>query len=326
MSRIRYLKPGFFSDEDLADCSPWARLLFAGLWGIADKNGRLEDRPRRIAAQVFPYDRGVDVEACLLELQEHGSLILRYEVDGERYICIPGWYKHQRPHWREAEGVIPGPCLDEEWSNNEPSLDEEWSNNGPNNAGQAAGNGNGNGNGGIRARAREDNVKDESRTQKAAGQIFDEIFWPSWPTGGVKKIARKRFIEAPAKERQRILTAEKHYAAAAEADVLFMTVRAENFIGGQKSYYEEWANGPPPSSGTWYKHGHKVSKPSIDPSIEVNLQPWQRYCLSWFDDHGWNVIWRKNMDEKEEQELRNAVLEGRLSRVDVIAGKHPCSQ
>jgi len=109
VSRIRYIKPGFFCDEDLADCSPWARLLFAGLWGIADKAGRLEDRPRRIAAAVFPYDRDVDVEECLRELCDHGPMIARYEVDGVRYIAVLGWAKHQKTHHKEAESVIPEP-------------------------------------------------------------------------------------------------------------------------------------------------------------------------------------------------------------------------
>jgi len=61
MPRIRYLKPDFFKDEDLAEHPYWIRLLFAGLWGIADKDGRLEDRIKRIKAEIFPYDT-VDIE------------------------------------------------------------------------------------------------------------------------------------------------------------------------------------------------------------------------------------------------------------------------
>ena len=108
MSRIRYIKPGFFVDDDLAECQPITRILFAGLWTIADREGRLEDRPRRIRAQVLPND-DVDVDGLLQELADHGQLIIRYEVDGTRYVAIPGFTRHQKPHSRELPSVIPEP-------------------------------------------------------------------------------------------------------------------------------------------------------------------------------------------------------------------------
>lgn len=110
MSRIRYIKPGFFTDEDLGDCSPLARLLFAGLWTEADRAGRLEDRPRRLKARLLPYD-DCSVGELLTELASHGDppLIVRYEVDGHRYIAIPGWAEHQKPHQRELPSGIPEP-------------------------------------------------------------------------------------------------------------------------------------------------------------------------------------------------------------------------
>lgn len=108
MSRIRYIKPGFFVDDDLAACQPLARLLFAGLWTIADREGRLEDRPGRIRNEILPNE-DVDTSALLQELADHGSLIVRYEVDGKRYITIPGWAKHQHPHFREVPSTIPEP-------------------------------------------------------------------------------------------------------------------------------------------------------------------------------------------------------------------------
>ena len=67
MSRLRTLKPGFFLDDELADCPPLTRLLFAGLWVIADREGRLEDRPKRIKTETLPYD-DCDVDAMLDEL------------------------------------------------------------------------------------------------------------------------------------------------------------------------------------------------------------------------------------------------------------------
>lgn len=107
MSRLRTIKPGFFLDDELAACRPLTRILFAGLWTIADREGRLEDRPRRIKVEVLPYDE-CDVDELLGELSEHG-FIVRYEVDGARFIAIPTWQKHQSPHVKEQASTIPAP-------------------------------------------------------------------------------------------------------------------------------------------------------------------------------------------------------------------------
>ncbi len=107
MSRARSLKPGFFRNETLAEVPFEGRLLFAGLWTLADRAGRLEDRPKRIKADLFPYDH-IDVDP-LLRILHDKRFILRYEVDGVRYIQILAFGKHQTPHWREPDSTIPAP-------------------------------------------------------------------------------------------------------------------------------------------------------------------------------------------------------------------------
>lgn len=108
MSRARNLKPKFFKNEDLADLAFEYRLLFQGLWCEADREGRLEDRPKRIKAEVFPYDE-VDVEDGLCKLHASG-FIDRYEFDGSKYIQVVAFAKHQNPHCKEAASTIPAPC------------------------------------------------------------------------------------------------------------------------------------------------------------------------------------------------------------------------
>lgn len=103
--RARNIKPGFYKNEDLAECSVWARLLAPGLWMMADREGRLEDRPKRIKGEIFPYDN-VDVELLLQELDRWGH-IKRYEVAGERYVQILTFLDHQKPHVREKDSIIP---------------------------------------------------------------------------------------------------------------------------------------------------------------------------------------------------------------------------
>lgn len=109
--RARNIKPGFFKSEGLASCSFQARLLFIGLWCVADREGRLEDRPARIKAELFPYDN-VNIEKLLDELASKKdcdgtpSFIVRYGHP-KRYIQILHFLSHQHPHMNEQESIIP---------------------------------------------------------------------------------------------------------------------------------------------------------------------------------------------------------------------------
>lgn len=105
MARARNIKPSFFANDDLADISPLGRLLFIALWTLADREGRLEDRPRRIKAEALPYD-DCDVDSLLNDLQKHG-FILRYEAGEEQFIQVVNFTKHQNPHVKESASSIP---------------------------------------------------------------------------------------------------------------------------------------------------------------------------------------------------------------------------
>ena len=117
--RARNIKPGFYKNEILSDCSLTARLLFPGLWMMADREGRLEDRPKRIKGEIFPYD-DFDVDALLEELSEHG-FIIRYEAHGNKYIQIVNFVKHQNPHKKEASSEFPEPPREAEKLLDQPS-------------------------------------------------------------------------------------------------------------------------------------------------------------------------------------------------------------
>ena len=105
--RARNIKPGFFVNEELAELSLAARLLFIGLWCLADREGRLEDRPKRIKAEIFPYEN-YDADNLLQELSDAG-FILRYQAQGKPYISVINFTKHQSPHIKEKESTIPAP-------------------------------------------------------------------------------------------------------------------------------------------------------------------------------------------------------------------------
>ena len=107
MARARNIKPGFYKNEDLAECSVWARLIFPGLWMLADRDGRLEDRPKRIKGELLPFDAH-DVEPLLSELEARGFL-LRYQNEDGAFIQILKFSAHQKPHYSERPSVIKPP-------------------------------------------------------------------------------------------------------------------------------------------------------------------------------------------------------------------------
>lgn len=100
--RIRTIKPEFFQSEKIADLEPLTRILFIGLWCMADVEGRLEDRSRLIKAKILPHDQ-CEIEEMLNDLRAAGKII-RYEIKGAKLIQIVGFTKHQRINGREADG------------------------------------------------------------------------------------------------------------------------------------------------------------------------------------------------------------------------------
>ena len=88
--KIRGVKPDFWTDEKVVNVSPFARLLFIGLWNLACDNGHVEDRPRQIKMRILPAD-DVDVSALLDELASEG---LVERIGG--WIVIENLPHHQR--------------------------------------------------------------------------------------------------------------------------------------------------------------------------------------------------------------------------------------
>jgi hypothetical protein len=105
MARARNIKPSFFANEDLAECSPLARLLFVGLWTLADREGRLEYRPRRIKGQLFPFE-DCNIDKLVCELERH-DFVRFYSAGACLAIWLPTFSKHQKPHHNEQDSDLP---------------------------------------------------------------------------------------------------------------------------------------------------------------------------------------------------------------------------
>ena len=108
MARSRNIKPGLFKNEVLGVADPLCTLAFQGLWLLADREGRLEDRPLRIKAETFPYRDGIDIDVILDWLHAE-SFIVRYTAAEKRYIQVLNFGKHQNPHKNETASEIPAP-------------------------------------------------------------------------------------------------------------------------------------------------------------------------------------------------------------------------
>ena len=107
MARTRSIKPSFFKNEYLAECDPMARLLFVGLWTLADSQGRMEFRPLRIKAELFPYEN-CDILGLLKQLADRG-FVRAYESGDVKVLEIPTFADHQRCHPDERDEGLPPP-------------------------------------------------------------------------------------------------------------------------------------------------------------------------------------------------------------------------
>ncbi len=93
MPRIRTIKPDFWTDETITECSLSARLLFIGTWNFADDNGNIEHSVKQLKMKIFPSDE-IKVGPPLNELLAHG-LLIEYSLNGSKYLHIKGFKKHQ---------------------------------------------------------------------------------------------------------------------------------------------------------------------------------------------------------------------------------------
>lgn len=92
-------------NEDIIELPYEARLLFIGLWTLADREGRLENRPKKIKMSLFPAD-DINVAEQLDNISKLGFIEL-YNADGIDVIQIVNFVKHQTPHGLEKDSELP---------------------------------------------------------------------------------------------------------------------------------------------------------------------------------------------------------------------------
>lgn len=109
MARIRSIKPEFWTSEQIAECSPIARLMFIGMWNFCDDYGVIPASVKRLKMQLFPSDESIgsdDIRRMITELSSNG-LIEEYSVENKEYWYVTGWDSHQKPDCKT--GLYPRP-------------------------------------------------------------------------------------------------------------------------------------------------------------------------------------------------------------------------
>ena len=102
MSRIRTIKPDFWTDGRIVRLSPFARLLYIGTWNFTlCDTGHLADDPFKLKLQVLPMD-DVDIDALLAELMDSGRLVRVADPEGRTYLHVKRFGDHQKidPRWK----------------------------------------------------------------------------------------------------------------------------------------------------------------------------------------------------------------------------------
>ena len=106
--RKRMLNPDFFTDPDIvASLDAYGRLLYQGIWCVAEDSGCFELNPLLLKMKILPGDQSVttdDIEGYL-EILIVQKKIISYEVDGKSYGWLKNFDKHQSLNKPNAPAV-----------------------------------------------------------------------------------------------------------------------------------------------------------------------------------------------------------------------------
>lgn len=99
------IDPEFWSDEEIGQWSFQARLFYIALWNFSDDEGRFKAHSVLLKAQIFPYDRKIDIKRLQKEIQKK---VLWYEVEGLQYGWIRNFLRYQKID-HPSESKLPKP-------------------------------------------------------------------------------------------------------------------------------------------------------------------------------------------------------------------------
>lgn len=102
MARIRTIKPDFWTDGAMVQLSPFARLLYIGMWNFTMcDHGHVADDAVKLKLQILPMD-DIDIIGLLAEIMDAGRVTRVEDADGRKYLHIKRFEDHQKidPRWK----------------------------------------------------------------------------------------------------------------------------------------------------------------------------------------------------------------------------------
>lgn len=232
MSRIRSIKPEFFTHEDLFEAEYQSglplRLAFAGLWTQCDREGRFVWRPRQLKVAIMPYDE-LDFSRVLDALVTR-DFVVKYTSGNRAFGVIPSWHRHQVINNREKASDLPIPTENTEQSDasstRAPRVDDACSGEGK----------------GRERKGKEESLSETSsdepvRSTKAKAYSEDyEAFWIEYPrTPNMSKSkAYAGWNKLSPEEREQCAKAVKPYKAFLASKPEHPTMHATTFINERR--------------------------------------------------------------------------------------------
>ena len=102
------IDPNIWQSEDFSKLSTLGKLVFIGLFSLADDEGRGRSNPVYLKSTLFPYEEGIrsaDIDKTLSEISSNMSVIF-YSCDGSSYYSLYNWNTWQKID-RPTESKIP---------------------------------------------------------------------------------------------------------------------------------------------------------------------------------------------------------------------------
>lgn len=98
MARKRMIDPNIWQSEDFSKLSTLSKLVFIGLFSLADDEGRGRCNPVYLRSTLFPYEeniRSTDINKTLSEISSNMSVVF-YCCDGSNYYSLYNWNTWQK--------------------------------------------------------------------------------------------------------------------------------------------------------------------------------------------------------------------------------------
>ena len=98
MARKRMIDPNIWQSEDFSRLSTLGKLVFIGLFSLADDEGKGRCNPVYLKSTLFPYEeniRSADIDKTLSEIGSNMSVVL-YSCDGSSYYWLYNWDNWQK--------------------------------------------------------------------------------------------------------------------------------------------------------------------------------------------------------------------------------------